>query len=185
MKRIKSLNASELFQLALLAIENQKPYEAIGLLELSLQQRSDMDAYYLLAKEYVKVGMYDRATIGLQCILRLQSDYWPAYYQLGILHLLQDEVEPARQIWQALVAQCPAEDGLVLLTKGMLYLLDNDFVNAVRWLDESVNRKAAPPEFSTDALALLTRTKSYLSQQAAENRRVGDDFLKWQDVFYA
>lgn len=175
----KSPDAEELFHSGLQASEEGQHYEAIVQLELSLAKKPHVRTYYLLAVEYAEIGMYENATKGMQAAIQLDPKFWIAYYQLGLLYLMQDQVEVAIQTWGVL-QQLDKSDPFYLFGVGMIHLANNNFNKAIEYLKKGISNNTINPYLNDEILSILSKI------QMAENEIISDNSsneLTWRYLF--
>ena len=173
------LDAEELFSLGLQASEGGQHYEAVVQLELSLEKRPHVKTYYLLAAEYAEIGMYLHAIKSMQTVIQLDPKFWVAYFQLGLLHLFQDQVTAAIQTWEVL-QQLDDSDPFCLVGAGMIQLANNNFNDAIEYLEKGISCKTIDPYFNEEIVSILSKI------QMAKNEIIpnkGNDELTWQYFF--
>ncbi|MDF0606937.1 hypothetical protein HZU77_014975 [Neisseriaceae bacterium TC5R-5] len=163
------LDAEELFQLSLNAIERQDHAQAITLLKHGLSQTpEDGRLHYLLGAEYAQIGMSERAAQQLETALLYDASLLTARFQLGLLYLTAGQAGPAIEALTPLIE--PLEDGapLRLFAEGLLCLLDDQLEECKRKLAQGIAANQAVPVLNHDMQKIIDRINEQTNISSSE-----------------
>ena len=172
-------NAEELFLLGLQASEGGQHYEAIVQLELSLEKKPHVKTYYLLAAEYAEIGMYEHAIKGMQTAIQLDPKFWVAYFQLGLLYLIQDQVTEAIQTWEVL-QQLDESDPFYFIGAGMIQLANNNFNKAIKYLEKGISCNTINSYLNEEIATILDKIQTAMNEMISDNT---NNELTWRYFF--
>jgi len=135
-----NLDAEELLFIAIKAIEADQDEDAIGYLKRALSiAPQDARLHYLLGAVHAQLGLYARAIEEMTQATALDPSLGNAALQLGLLHLISEDVELARRAWAPL-AELAEDDPLRLFKIGMEYFLDEDYEQAIAQIRRGMER---------------------------------------------
>jgi len=131
------LDPQELLHLALLASQENRHDQAIGLLKQGLALApDDPKLLFLLGAEHAQIGLYDRAIEEIGQSVRLDASVPAAHFQLGLLYLMRGDGARARQALAPLGELAPG-DPFRMFSDGLLRLLENDLAGCMQRVLES------------------------------------------------
>lgn len=122
------LDAEEYLHLAIEAMQKNEGKTALEYLhECIALDPENAQATYLLAAEHAEIGLFDRATEGMEKALSLDPNIEMAALQLGMLHLRTGNNARAIELWQGLQEKTN-DESLRLISEG-LTLLSNESID--------------------------------------------------------
>ncbi len=159
---MSSLDAEELFHLALKASEIGDHDKAINYLKESIEQDPTPQAYYILAAEHAEIGMMQRAIAGMEKAVSLDPGLWTAQLQLGLLLLTQNLPNEAVISWKVL-EQLPEDDALFCFGKGLVALVDEDVEGCISYLKKGIALNISNPSLNGDMEKIISNINARLN----------------------
>ena len=177
------LDTDELLHLAINASESNNVDNAIKYLKEAVQLSPDNGkVHFLLGAMHAEIGLYDRAIADMASAIKYEPSLYTAVFQLGLLYMTQGNLSDAEKTWEGL-DELGDTNYLYLFKTGLLMLSNNDFENAIEYLDKgiSVNKENMP--LNKDMLRVLTQTKENLDN-SDDNEDGGNDKNGTNNPFY-
>lgn len=171
---MSSLDAEELFHLALKASESGDHEKAILHLKDSLEKKPAATTQYILAAEYAEIGMYPRAIEGMKKAVEADPTLWTAYLQMGMLHLVLNDAEGARISLEPLVNKKDLGP-LHLFAAGIDAMLRGDKEKAGELLREGIETNVVNPALNRDMERILVNLSSADASRAVEPEPLSEE----------
>lgn len=163
-----NFDTDELFHLALQKSQAGTHDEAIHYLKAALTREPQARIHYLLGAEYAEIGMRDRAIDQISQALVLDNSLHMASYQLGLLHFLNGDNDPARSVWKPLL-HLSTTDPLHHLGLGLTAILDSEptIANKALRTAKSLNKNNPALERDIDNLLKhLEKNDPFMSEES-------------------
>ena len=149
------LDAEELKYLAIQAISNEQPEQAILYLKRAIAKAPpDGQLLYLLAGEHARIGLYDRAAQGMEQALIVAPGLHSARLQLGLLYLCAARVEQASSTLSPLIAMDEGES-LRHFALGLQHLMHDRFLACRAAMEQGMALNVENPALNTDMRRIL------------------------------
>ena len=171
---MSSLDADELFHLALKASEIGDHDKAINYLKESIEQDPTPRAYYILAAEHTEIGMMQRAIEGMEKAVSLDPQLWTAHLQLGLLYLTQNLPDEAVNCWKAL-EQLPEDDALFCFGEGLVALVDEDVETCISCLKKGIALNISNPALNGDMEKIISNINARLNSPDEKDSEEQDE----------
>lgn len=124
MNKAFALHPEEHLHLALHASRHGDHHAALDYLHIVLQgDPNHVAANYLLAAEFAELGLHHRARQHFLRVIAMQPALETARFQLGLLHLQQDDTDDAHAVFAEL-ADCATDVSLRTFANGMKQLCE-------------------------------------------------------------
>lgn len=160
------LDAEELKYLAIQAISNEQPEQAILCLKRAIAKApQDGQLLYLLAGEHARIGLYDRAAQGMEQALILAPGLHTARLQLGLLYLCAARVEQATSTLLPLIGMDEGEP-LRQFALGLEHLMHDRFPACRTALEQGIALNVENPALNTDMRRILDMLPDQAAAQA-------------------
>ncbi|MGH8038004.1 MAG: hypothetical protein ACRES5_34870 [Pseudomonas sp.] len=144
--------------------------EPIELISVAMQTfPADARLTLLRGSIYASQGNYGAAHADLTQAIALDPGLHAARFMLGYLELCHTQTIKAAAVWWPLT-EVTDNDAMRNFARGMLSLIEDDFVDAARLFEEGLRHEGASPEISSFIQALLINTR-----RTMEGSDSGDD----------
>lgn len=175
---LDSFDTDELFHLALQKSQTGAHDEAIHYLKAALTREPQARTHYLLGAEYAEIGMRERAIDQISQALVLDNSLHMASYQLGLLHFLNGDNDPARSAWKPLL-HLPTTDPLHHLGRGLIAVLDSEptIANEALRTAKSLNNHNPALERDIDNLLRHLEKNDLFISEESTNKDALNQFL--------
>jgi tetratricopeptide (TPR) repeat protein len=165
---LPTLDADELFHLALKATQENQTEQAIEYLKRAVNLNpQNSKAHYLLGALHAEIGMYDRAALEMDHALEIEPDLHAARFQLGLLHLTSARLDLAKTAWQPL-EKLGEEDPFYLFKTGMLLLAEDDFENCMQYLEKGIEKNTINLPLNNDMARVLEKAKAAMQNSKTD-----------------
>jgi Flp pilus assembly protein TadD len=172
------MNATELFHIALDAMNSQQVEVAMSTLKRCITMQDDFaQAHYLLGVNYAQIGMIDTALAAMRRALELAPEMELARFQLGLLLVSIGQVEEGASAWEPL-ADLDHEHPLYLFKEGIMHMVRDQFEDARRLLVAGIERNRENAALNHDMYNIVQRLDELLAQQmepAAEEEHAAEE----------
>lgn len=137
---LKLFDAEELLHLAVNAIAQQKPMDALEALKQAAQlEPQNAKVAYLTGIVYTQAGLTERAIQEMKRAVQLDPGLHLAHFQIGLLLFATDREDEASEAWQALDA-LGEEHPLVLFRLGLEALGEEEYEECRSYLSRGIER---------------------------------------------
>ena len=122
---------------------------------------------------------YVEAREAMQKAIDIAPGYAVARFQLGLLELSSGDAAAAISTLQPLEA-LPADNALNLFARGLLHLMADDFVQAIRFLREGMAHNTDIPAMNADMKLIVDQAQATLDGKGTESEPVSSAHLLLQ-----
>jgi tetratricopeptide (TPR) repeat protein len=169
-------DAATLVRSALAASARADSEAAVGLLERAIERDGSAAVpRYLLAAEYARIGLIDRAIDETRRALERDPDFQDARFQLGMLHLTSGRIAEAASAWAPLEAQ-DAPQPLRLFAQGLLHMAQGRYAEARSLLAAGIAGNDANEALNANMRGVI-EAMARTAQADAEDRGPGHVLL--------
>jgi tetratricopeptide (TPR) repeat protein len=170
-----SLDSQEVLHLALIASQEARHDVAITILKQGLEQSpEDAKMLFLLGAEHAQIGLYDRAIEEIGRSLRLDPSVPAAHFELGLLYVMQDQGEQAREAWKPLLDLAEA-DPFRVFSGGLVRLVDNDLDGCIADLQRGMALSQGNPALAESMQRILDSALERQAQGGIQPRPAAED----------
>lgn len=165
-----ALDADELFQLAVAAIQNQQQEQSLSLLKraVSLEPKHSK-AVYLLGALHAQLGLYERAIEEISHALEQDPELQVARFQLGLLYLLSNQKDNAKKTWLKL-AQLGQQHYFYWFQLGLLKIAEEDIQNGIDYLEKGMTLNQQNLALNKDMSQAIQSAKSKMDQNSPSQK---------------
>jgi Flp pilus assembly protein TadD len=164
------LDDSELLQLGLQALRQNRDDEAIGFFKRAIEiEPRNAKAHYLLGAEHAQLGLRDRAIAEMSQALELEPGLTAARFQLGLLHFTQQQLREAERAWEPL-KQLPAGHSFRLFASALLHLSQGRIPECLAELADGIANNNMNEPLNDDMRGLLQKLESEGAKSTGQSR---------------
>ncbi|HEY5801885.1 MAG TPA: tetratricopeptide repeat protein [Burkholderiaceae bacterium] len=169
MNATHTLNADELFHLAMAATQRGQAEQAIVQLKRCLELAPDhARARYVLGGQYAEIGMLDQAIDLMRGALALAPELDTARFQLGLLQLTCGRLDEARHEW-SLLSHLPDTHYLSLFVQGLQCVADNRLEQGASALRLGMQANTVNQPLNVDMASVMANVERALEAHGAQS----------------
>lgn len=136
---------------------------------------------FLLGAEYAALGDMDQAEAAFANAVRLAPDFPLARYQLGLLQFTSGRAAVGFLTWQPLL-ELPESDPLPHFINGFGALVQDQFVEALAFYGQGLQRNTSNPALSADIEKVMEGIRIAMAQRDGEAVALSDSAVGEEDA---
>jgi len=136
---------------------------------------------FLLGSEYAALGDEDQAEVAFVNAVRLAPDFPLARYQLGLLQFSSGRAAVGLLTWQPLL-ELPEFDPLPHFVNGFGALAQDQFVEALAFYEQGIQRNTSNPALSADIEKVMAGIRIAMAQNDGEPVAVSESAVGEDDA---
>lgn len=136
---------------------------------------------FLLGAEYAALGDMDEAEAAFANAVRLAPDFPMARYQLGLLQFSSGRAAVGLLTWQPLL-ELPESDPLPHFVNGFGALARDQFVEALAFYEQGLQRNTSNPALSADIEKVMAGIRVAMAQNDGESVGVSESAVGEKDA---
>lgn len=136
---------------------------------------------FLLGAEYAASGDMDQAEAAFANAVRLAPNFPLARYQLGLLQFSSGRAAVGLLTWQPLLA-LPESDPLPHLVNGFGALAQDQFVEALAFYEQGIQRNTSNPALTADIEKVIAGIRLVMAQNDGETVAISEPVVGEKDA---
>lgn len=169
---VNLFDAEELLHLAVNAMAQQKPMDALEALKHAAQlEPQNAKVAYFTGIVYTQTGLTERAIQAMQRAVQLDPALYLAHFQIGLMLFASDREEEARAAWQALDV-LGTEHPLVLFKLGLQALGDEEYEQCRTYLSRGIERNTQNSPLNEEMRKFIRWSRDQEDDEASEGESI-------------
>ncbi|WP_390342934.1 hypothetical protein ACFJIS_21280 [Variovorax boronicumulans] len=136
---------------------------------------------FLLGAEYAALGKVDYAETAFANAVRLAPDFPIARYQLGLLQFSSGRAAVGLLTWQPLL-KLPESDPLPHFVNGFSALAQDQFVEALAFYEQGIQRNTSNPALSADIERVMAGIRIAMAENDGEAVAFSESAVNEEDA---